>query len=67
MRIHVNAGHDIETASQMMTAIESSSGMAGVSMTVSGPQSTAKSTPVKCERVSFFNNIEYSNDGMQVR
>ena len=66
MRIYVNAGHDIETASQMMTAIESSGGMAGVSVTVSGPQSTAKSAPVKWEGVSFINNIEYSNDGMQV-
>ena len=68
MRIYVNAGHDIETASQMMTAIESSGGMARVSMTVSGPQPTAKSAPVKWEGVSFtpINNIEYSNDGMQV-
>ena len=40
MRIYVNAGHDIETASQMMTAIESSGGTAGVSVTVSGPQPT---------------------------
>lgn len=50
----------------MMTAIESSGGMAGVSVTVSGPQPTAKSAPVKWEGVSFINNIEYSNDGMQV-
>ena len=35
-------------------------------MTVSGPQPTAKSAPVKWEGVSFINNIEYSNDGMQV-
>ena len=48
MTIYVNAGHDIETASQMMTTIESSGGMAGVSVTVSGQQSTAKSAPVKC-------------------
>ena len=66
MRIYVNAGHEIETASQMMTAIESSGGMAGVNVTVSGPQLTAKSAPVKWEGASFINNIEYSNDGMQV-
>ena len=66
MRIYVNAGHDIETASQMMTAIESSGGTAGVSVTVSGPQPTEKSAPVKWEGVSFINNIEYSSDGMQV-
>ena len=66
MRIYVNTGHDIETASQMMTAIESSGGMASVSMTVSGPQPTAKSTTVKWEGISFINNIEYSNDGMEL-
>ena len=47
MRIYVNAGHDIETASQMMTAIESSGETAGVSVTLSGPQPTEKSAPVK--------------------
>ena len=54
MRIYVNAGHDIETTSQMMTAIESSGGMAGVSMTVSGPQRTSKSAPVKWDGVSLL-------------
>ena len=44
----------IETATQMMTAIDSSGGMAGVSMIVSGPQPTAKSTPVKWEGVLFL-------------
>lgn len=66
MRIYLNAGHDIETAPQMKTAIESSGGMAGVSVTVSGPQPTAKSTPVKWEGVSFINNIAYTNEGMLV-
>ena len=41
MRTHLNTGHDIETALQMMTAIESSGGIAGVRVTVSGPQPTA--------------------------
>ena len=50
----------------MITAIESSGGMAGVSMTVSGWQPTAESAPVKWEGNSFINNIEYSNEGMQV-
>ena len=35
-------------------------------MTVSGPQPTAKSATVKLEGVSFINNIEYSNDGMEL-
>ena len=57
MRIYVNAGLDIETASQMMIAIESSGGMAGVSMTVSGPQRTAKSAPVKWDGVSLLTTL----------
>ena len=66
MRIYLNAGHDIETASQMITTIESSRGMAEVSMTVSGPQPTLKSTPVKWEGVSFINNSAYTNEGVLV-
>ena len=66
MRLHLNSGHDIETASQMITAIESSGGMAGVSVTVSGPQPAAKSTPGKWEGVSFINNIAYTNEGLHV-
>ena len=66
MRTHLNAGHDIETASQMMTAIESSGGITGVRVTVSGPQPTANSTPVKWEGVSFINNIGYTKEGLHV-
>ena len=47
MRVYLNSGHDIKTATQMMAAIESSGGMDGVSVTVSGPQPPAKGTPVK--------------------
>ena len=60
MCTHLNSGHDIETASQTMTAIVQSGGLSGVRVTVSGPQPAAKSTPVKWEGVSFINNIEYT-------
>lgn len=66
MYTHLNSGHDIETASQMMTAIESSGGIAGVWVTGSGPQPTAKSTPVKWEGVSFINNIGHTREGLRV-
>ena len=66
MRTHLNAGNDIKTALQMITAIESSGGIAGVRVTVSGPQPTAKSTPVKREGVSFINNIGYTKEGLHV-
>ena len=66
MRTHPNSGHDIETASQMMTAIESSGGISGIRVTVSRPQPAAKSTPVNWEGISFINNIAYTKDGLQV-
>ena len=63
---HLNSGHDTETASQMMTVIESSGGISGVRVTVSGPQHAAKSTLVKWEGVSFINNIAYTKEGLHV-
>ena len=68
MRTHLNSGHDIETASQMMTVIESSGTISGVRVTVRGPQPAAKSTPgpVKWEGVSFINNIAYTKEGLHV-
>ena len=66
MRTHPNSGHDIETVSKMMTAIESSGGISGIRVTVSRSQPAAKSTPVNWEGVSFINNIAYTKDGLQV-
>ena len=66
MRTHLNSGHDIETASQMMTVIESSGGISGVRVTVSGPQPAARSTPVKWEGVSFIDNTAYTKEGLHV-
>lgn len=65
MRVHLNSGHDIETASQMMEAIGASGGMDGVRVTVAGPQPCAD-MPLKWEGVSYINNIAYSEEGMQV-
>ena len=65
MRTHPNSGHDIETASQMMTAIESSGGISGIRVTVSGPQPAAKSK-VNWEGVSCINNIGYTKEGLRV-
>ena len=66
MSIHLNSGHDTETASQMMTAMESAGGIPGVRVTVSGPQPTATSIPVKWDGITFVNNITYSDKGMKV-
>ena len=66
MPTHLNSGDDIETASQMTTVIESSGGISGVRVTVSGPQPAAKSTPVKWEGAGFINNIAYTKEGLHV-
>ena len=66
MRTHPNSGHDIEAASQMMTAIESSGEISVIRVTVGGPQPAGKSTPVNWEGVSFINNIAYTKEGLHV-
>ncbi|CAH3038992.1 unnamed protein product, partial [Porites lobata] len=50
----------------MTTVIESSGGISGVRVTVSGPQPAAKSTPVKWEGAGFINNIAYTKEGLHV-
>ena len=37
MKIYLNSGHDIETAEQMVLAMESSGGIPGVRVTLCGP------------------------------
>ena len=66
MRIHLSSGNDIETASQIMTAMDSAGGIPGVRVTVSGPQPTTASTPVKWNGISFVYNIAYGDEGMKV-
>ena len=51
----------------MMTAIESSGGIAGVQVTMSGPQPTVKSTSGEWEGFSFINNTGYTKEGWHVR
>ena len=66
MRRFLNSGHDIETAEQMKSAMESSGGVLGVRVMLCGSQDIPKPVTVKWEGVSFINNIEYSSDGMRV-
>ena len=66
MRIYLNSGQDVETADQMKNAIESTGGVPGVRATLCDTQDIPKSAPVKCDGVSFINNIEYGNEGMRV-
>ena len=66
MRRFLNSGHDIETAEQMKSAMESSGGVPGVRVMLCGSQDILKPVAVKREGMSFINNIEYGSDGMRV-
>lgn len=66
MRRFLNSGHDIETAEQMKSAMESSGCVPGVRVMLCSSQDIPKPVAVKWEGVSFINNIEYGSDGMRV-
>ena len=66
MRRFLNSGHDIETAEQMKSAMESSGCVPRVRVMLCSSQDIPKPVAVKWEGVSFINNIEYGSDGMRV-
>ena len=66
LKIYLNSGHDIETAEQMLVAMESLGGVPSVRVTLCGPQSPVKLRVFKWDGVSFLNNTEYTRDGIRV-
>ena len=66
MQIYLNEGHDIETASQMKTAIESSGGVPGVVVTLAAAPQQQSRKNLTWDGVSFINNVEYNSEGMTV-
>ncbi|KAK3735295.1 hypothetical protein QZH41_000231 [Actinostola sp. cb2023] len=66
MRVFLNSGHDIETAEQMKTSMESFGGVPGVRVVLCGPLDNVKTAPVKWEGISLVNNIIYLEQGMKV-
>lgn len=66
MQIFLNEGHDIESASQMKTAIESSGGIPGVVVTVAETPQRQTGKNLTWDGVSFINNVEYNSEGMKV-
>lgn len=66
MQIFLNEGHDIETASQMKTAIESSGGIPGVVVTLAESPQRQTGKNLTWDGVSFINNVEYNSEGMKV-
>lgn len=66
MQIFLNEGHDIESASQMKTAIKSSGGIPGVVVTVAETPQRQTGNNLMWDGVSFINNVEYNSEGMKV-
>ena len=66
MAIHLNSGHDIESASQMQEAIESFGGIPGVKAVLCRPPLSSIRKPVKRDGVSFVNNVRYGEEGVRV-
>ena len=65
MAEYLNSGHDIETAAQMKEAIDSSRGVRGVSVKVCSPPNVPCNKSFKWEKVSFVNNLYYSQEGIR--
>ena len=66
MAIHLNSGHDIESASQMQEAIESFGGVPGVKAVLCRPPLSSIKKPLKWDGVSFVNNVQYGEEDVRV-
>lgn len=65
MAVHVNSGHDIETATQLKEAIESCGGVRGVGRKVCSPPDAPSKKSMKWKKVSYVSNLHYSHDGIR--
>ena len=63
MNIHLNAGHDIETPSQMFEVILSSGGVPSIGVTLCESITTPPMATYKVDGVSTLSNIEFSKRG----
>ena len=67
MKIHLNQGSNIETAKEMVDAIQSSGGVPGVDVSLCiSAQDPAPSLNVKIAGVSLISNIVYNNGSLTV-
>ena len=66
IKIYLNEGHDVETAQQMVQAIESAGGVPGVRVTLCGEQTVEMPFEAKWEGISFLNNLTFSTEGVRV-
>ncbi|KAK3742848.1 hypothetical protein QZH41_004530 [Actinostola sp. cb2023] len=66
MKIHLNAGNNIENGREMVAAMLSSGGIAGVNVTQASTSQVRESLNVKLEGVSTISNIEFTKDHLRV-
>ena len=67
MKIHLNQGSNIDTAKEMIDAIQSSGGVPGVDVSLcNSAQDPAPSLNVKIAGVSLISNIVFNNGSLPV-
>ena len=66
IKVHLNEGHDVETASQMVDAMHSSGGVAGLCVRLCGRVLSSPVPQIKLDGVSTIANVEYSDTFMRV-
>lgn len=66
IKTYLNEGNDVETADQMVVAMESGGGLPGVRVSLCDEQKECSTWNKKWEGISFINNAEYSEHGIRV-
>ena len=66
IKVHLNKGHDIETASQMVDVMQSSGGMPGLWVRLCDRVVSSPVLQIKLDGVSTIANVEYSDTFIRV-
>lgn len=66
IKVHLNEGHDVETASQMADAMHSSGGVPGLCVRLCDRVVSSPVPQIKLDGVSTIANVEYSDTFMRV-
>ena len=61
IKVHLNEGHDVETVSQMVDAMQSLGGVPGLSVGLCDLVVSSPALHIKLDGVSTIANVEYSD------
>ena len=61
IKVHLNEGHDVETSSQMVYAMQSSGGVPGLWVRLCDRVVSSPVLQIKLDSVSTIANVEYSD------